>query len=147
MMKESELFKALADDTRLRVLNLLLSTDTGLCVCEVADALKLPQYQVSRHMHILRIAGLVCADRQGTWAYYALHTGQRENAKLFAYLREFLTNEPFKSDRASLGLRLSLRVGGKCVVGFAPRESSRSSTLNLQAKKSAFNQNSYKERI
>ena len=64
------LFKALADATRLRILALL---DGGeICVCEIHDALKLPQSTVSRHLAYLRRAGLVETRREGLWIHYRL---------------------------------------------------------------------------
>lgn len=65
------LFKALADETRLRILALLLMEDE-LCVCDIIAALKLPQSTVSRHLAYLRKAGLVNDRRCGLWMYYSI---------------------------------------------------------------------------
>lgn len=67
-----ELFKALADATRLRILALLVGGET--CVCEIHDTLKLPQPTVSRHLAYLRRSGLVATRRQGLWIHYRLAT-------------------------------------------------------------------------
>lgn len=64
------LFKALADGTRLRILGLLVGGE--VCVCEIHDALKLPQPTVSRHLAYLRRAGLVETRREGLWIHYRL---------------------------------------------------------------------------
>ncbi len=64
------LFKALADATRLRILALLVGGE--ICVCEMHDALKLPQPTVSRHLAYLRRAGLVETRREGLWIHYRL---------------------------------------------------------------------------
>src|SRR5262245_7115319 len=64
------LFKALADATRLRILALLVGGE--ICVCEIHDALKLPQPTVSRHLAYLRRAGLVETRREGLWIHYRL---------------------------------------------------------------------------
>jgi ArsR family transcriptional regulator len=64
------MFRALADPTRLRILNLLSGGD--LCVCHVVDALRMPQPKVSRHLAYLRKAGLVLARREGLWMHYFL---------------------------------------------------------------------------
>ena len=66
----SRLFKALADDTRLRIIALLSHGE--LCVCHLQEALELPQPNVSRQLGILRAAGLVQHRRQGSWVYYRL---------------------------------------------------------------------------
>jgi len=65
-----QLFKALADDTRLRILALLASGE--VCVCNIHGALDLPQPAVSRHLAYLRKSGLVAARRDGLWMHYRL---------------------------------------------------------------------------
>jgi ArsR family transcriptional regulator len=66
----SRLFRALADETRVRIVALLSSGE--LCVCHIQHALELPQPNVSRQLGILRAAGLVEARRDGTWVHYRL---------------------------------------------------------------------------
>ena len=66
----SRLFKALGDETRLRIIALLSHGE--LCVCHIQDALELPQPNVSRQLAILRAAGLVEDRRNGSWVYYRL---------------------------------------------------------------------------
>lgn len=73
MLKENlhnKLFRALADETRLRVLNLLALGE--LCVCDIMATLGEHQAKVSRHLAYLRKAGLVKSRRQGLWVYYSL---------------------------------------------------------------------------
>jgi ArsR family transcriptional regulator len=65
-----ELFKALADPIRLRLLNLL--SDGEVCVCHLHEALMLPQSTVSRHLAYLRRRGLVVGRKEGLWIYYRL---------------------------------------------------------------------------
>ncbi len=62
---------ALADPTRLRIVN-LLARHEALCVCEIEAAFDLGQPTISHHLRILRDTGLVNVDRRGTWAYYSL---------------------------------------------------------------------------
>jgi ArsR family transcriptional regulator len=70
-MKEMEqVFKALADGTRLRILNLLLHGE--LCVCDIQFVLDSPQPNVSRHLTYLKNAGLVQDRREGPRIYYSL---------------------------------------------------------------------------
>ena len=61
---------AIADPTRLRLLRLLHQQE--LCVCELMDAVRLPQYTVSRHLRELRHVGLVAATRNGRWMHYRI---------------------------------------------------------------------------
>src|SRR5919199_4467056 len=64
-------FKALADPTRVAIVNRLSSAEC-VCVCDLTDAFELSQPTISHHLRILRDAGLVEARRRGTWAYYRL---------------------------------------------------------------------------
>ena len=75
MENEAAFFKVLSDPTRLR-LAVLLSIQGETCVCELAEALNAPEYKISRHLGIMRSAGLVEAKRQGTWMYYQLSKAQ-----------------------------------------------------------------------
>jgi len=70
-MSPSDLFRAFADPTRLRILNLLLA-EKELCVCDLCEALDEIQPKVSRHLATLRRAGLVEVWREGKWKFYAL---------------------------------------------------------------------------
>ena len=70
MSEAVQLFKALADETRLRILNLV--THRELCVCQIVEALGLGQSKVSRHLAHLRNAGLVNDRREGLWMHYSL---------------------------------------------------------------------------
>ena len=67
----AQLFKALADPTRVAIVNRLSALDSD-CVCDLTTAFELSQPTVSHHLRILRDAGLVEAERRGTWAYYRL---------------------------------------------------------------------------
>ena len=63
-------FKALSDPTRVAIVNRLASHEC--CVCDLTAAFDLAQPTVSHHLRILRDAGLVEAERRGTWAFYRL---------------------------------------------------------------------------
>ncbi len=65
-----EVFRALADRTRLRIVALLAAGE--VCVCEIHETLRLPQPTVSRHLAYLRRAGLVEGRKQGLWVHYRL---------------------------------------------------------------------------
>lgn len=64
------LFQALGDETRLRILGLLLTGE--VCVCDIHESLRVPQPKVSRHLAYLRKAGLVETRRAGLWVHYRL---------------------------------------------------------------------------
>ena len=102
-MRADQFFKILADLTRLRVLT-LLSREGELCVCELTHALGEIQPKISRHLALLREAGVALHRRQGQWIYY------RINPDLPAWAREVITaategivkQPPFKQDLQSL---------------------------------------------
>ncbi|MCC6296234.1 MAG: metalloregulator ArsR/SmtB family transcription factor [Pseudomonadales bacterium] len=75
------LFKALSEPARLRIVHLLRQRGE-LCVCDLVDALQLPQSAVSRHLAYLRRQGLVTARRSGTWMYYQLAPANAVAARL-----------------------------------------------------------------
>jgi ArsR family transcriptional regulator len=81
----SRMFKALGDDTRLRILFLLQQKD--LCVCEIVKILSITQSKASRHLAYLKNAGLVEDRREGVWIYYTLdESKERFWQHLLAYL-------------------------------------------------------------
>lgn len=121
MEEISDALKALADDTRLRIIKILSKGE--LCVCELVDILKIPQYRVSRHLGILKKAGWVKDRRDGAWIYYSLATQKKIfQEELLRIINECLDEEVLRQDSIRQELRLSLRVGGRCVVGFSGRE-------------------------
>lgn len=66
-------FKALADPTRVAIVNRLAAAAAGeVCVCDLTDAFDLGQPTISHHLKVLREAGLVAAARRGKWAYYRI---------------------------------------------------------------------------
>ncbi|OGU37201.1 MAG: hypothetical protein A2315_02295 [Ignavibacteria bacterium RIFOXYB2_FULL_35_12] len=112
-----EKFKALSDETRLRIINLLLVNDS-LCVCELVDTLEIPQYQISKGLAILKSSGIVELEKDGKWGYYQLSKLNETNKSLFLLLKKILNDEIFINDLKKLNDRLLLREEGRCVVGF-----------------------------
>jgi|SRR5215510_928858 len=96
------LFKALADETRLRLISLL--GDSEVCVCFLVEILKTSQPKISRHLAYLRRAQIVTARREGKWMHYRLTDPPDEHAaKIFHEVRAALTEHPeFQRDRAKL---------------------------------------------
>ncbi|MBZ5628326.1 MAG: metalloregulator ArsR/SmtB family transcription factor [Acidobacteriia bacterium] len=108
------LFKGLADQTRLRILNLLLHGE--LCVCDIQYVLASPQPNVSRHLLYLKHAGLVTDRREGARMYYQLaQPAKRLHRTLFAFLRHaFATCPELAQD--SRRLRKAIQ-SGSCTAG------------------------------
>ena len=82
----SQLLKALADPTRIKMLAALWEADNPICICDFTATFALSQPTVSHHMSKLRDLGLVEADKQGIWIYYRL------SAALPASTREVLSS-------------------------------------------------------
>jgi ArsR family transcriptional regulator, arsenate/arsenite/antimonite-responsive transcriptional repressor len=99
------LFRALADRTRLRLLNLM--GDDEVCVCFLVEALKLTQPKISRHLAYLRRAGIVASRRDGKWMHYRLTRPYDSYAAgVLSAVRDWLVNDSaMRSDRGRL-LRL-----------------------------------------
>jgi len=113
MKKTAQLFKALCDETRLRILALL--THGELCVCDLMATLDLPQSTVSRHLAYLRNAGLVEDRRQGVWMYYHLTTPSSELGDVVASLPERLaTLESGQRDQELLRDHLARKTTTVC---------------------------------
>ncbi len=93
MKTEAQLFKALADETRLKILWLLMGHEE-LCVCDIMGVLGITQSKASRHLRYLFNAGLVTDRREGLWMYYKISVafGSREG-KLLQVLKEILATQ------------------------------------------------------
>lgn len=96
------LFKALADRTRLRLLNLMGADE--VCVCFFVEVLKTNQPKISRHLAYLRRAGVVAARREGKWMHYRIVAPPDPRAaRVFAEVRAWLAEErEMQQDRARL---------------------------------------------
>ena len=85
--------KAIADETRLRILAQVLQGE--MCVCEIEASLGLTQSNASRHLTILKKAGVLESYKTAQWAYYKMNPlFIEENGELYAYLQRKLTNIP-----------------------------------------------------
>lgn len=82
-------FKALGDPVRLRLMSMIASAPGGeICVCDLTPAFDLSGPTISHHLKVLREAGLVDADRRGTWVYY------RARQPILRQLANLLSVEP-----------------------------------------------------
>jgi len=106
-------FKALSDETRLRILNLLLEREC--CVCEVMQALGISQTRASRNLNALHDAGFLKLRKEGLWSLYSID--KEEMREYFPYLVEAVKralegNEVATSDRERL--KQAKRLGPGC---------------------------------
>ncbi len=95
-------FKALADKTRLRLINLMGSDE--ICVCFFTEVISTTQTKISRHLAYLRKAGLVETRREGKWMHYRVIEPDNEHAaKAFREIRIMLAQDPqMQRDSAKL---------------------------------------------
>jgi ArsR family transcriptional regulator, arsenate/arsenite/antimonite-responsive transcriptional repressor len=109
---------ALRNPLRLRLLRLLRGRE--LCVCELVDSVRIPQYAVSRHLRSLRTLGLVAARRDGRWMHYRLGdeaTDGETAAELLAVLCRHLEDERMlRQDDLRLRRRLAMGRTGRCLI-------------------------------
>ena len=106
--------KALSDETRLRILRVLLEREC--CVCEVMRALDISQSRASRNLGILQDAGFLQVRRDGAWMLYSIdwESANRYTTSLAKLLKESLvSNEVLEQDREKLNR--AVRVGRKAL--------------------------------
>jgi ArsR family transcriptional regulator, arsenate/arsenite/antimonite-responsive transcriptional repressor len=104
MDKLLNVLKALSDETRLRILNLLYERE--LCVCDIVEILQISQAKASRHLIYLKNAGLVKDRKYAQWAYYSLNKDERLkfiDSMVYDNLRNL---EPYEGDLKNLMNRL-----------------------------------------
>ena len=109
-------YKALSDESRLRVLNLLLEREC--CVCEVMQALEISQSKASRILSTLYDAGFLKLRKEGLWSLYSI-----DRDGMSKHLRDILeaNREAFRSDRQMAedreNLKKAERIGPACETG------------------------------
>ncbi len=116
------IFKTMSDKTRLRILWILLKAKTELCVCEIMDSLQENQYNVSRHIKILKNAGLVREKKTGRWVFYSVVKPDNQSLKSIFRTIISLPRTYFRMDNKRLQARLSMRHNGECVTGMYSTE-------------------------
>lgn len=94
MDAEARFFKALSDPTRLRIAA-ILALEGEVCVCNLAGALAVRDFHISRHLAVLRAAGIVATRREGTWVHYRLAAPRSGiERSLYAAFRHHLREHP-----------------------------------------------------
>jgi DNA-binding transcriptional ArsR family regulator len=103
--------KALSDEIRVRIVNLLFHSD--LYVCEIVDVLKLPQSTVSRHLTILKNANIVKDNKDGLWIKYSLIKDKKHSMIENIVTNELVNDEKCINDLARLNNRMKFDRGCK----------------------------------
>lgn len=131
MTQPPQLFRALGDRTRLRIVNLLARG--ALCVCDIQRILAQPQSSVSRHLALLRAAGLIQDRRDGMRTFYALTAWESPLARgVLTALRGHLGREG--DYRADLEELARLRKRGECHDEPKPRRHPAPGTVRGEAR-------------
>ena len=117
-IEPQEIFHALADGTRIRIARLLAQTGEEACLCELVDCLLEPQSNVSRHLKVLRQAGLLSTIKDGRWVYHRLVRDVAHLERLYEMLKSMPDSDSvFAKDLANFQNRMSLREDGRCRMG------------------------------
>ncbi|MEW5814887.1 MAG: metalloregulator ArsR/SmtB family transcription factor [Spirochaetota bacterium] len=117
MNKFIEKYKAVGEETRLRILRILIKADKELCVCEVVDTLQKPQYSISKALTTLKNAELVEERRDGKYMLYSLKKESPVNRKIFESIAQLPENDVlYQNDFSNLTQRSSLRSKVRCEV-------------------------------
>lgn len=88
----SAVFKALADESRLRILNIIM-TSGEICVCDIEETMGFTQTKVSRHLGYLKKVGLVEDRKQGLWMLYSIAKPRNEyHKRILDCVRELLNS-------------------------------------------------------
>ncbi len=112
------LFQSMAEETRLRIIRLLATTGEEACLCELVDSLREPAYKLSRHLKILRQAGLLSSHKDGRWVYHRLISKPPYLETLYTTVRALPdSNQIYQADLARFKERMCLREDGRCRVG------------------------------
>ncbi len=118
-VQSEEVFQALADETRLRIVRLMVvEAHESACLCELVDSLLEPSYKLSRHLAILRRAGLLASHKEGRWVYHRLVTKPTYLKQLYATVKALPdTSKIYRADLKRFRDRMRLREDGRCQVG------------------------------
>lgn len=115
MQTITELFKSLSDETRLRLL-VLLQGGSEYCVCDLMNALDMPQSTVSRHLAYLKRNGWLQDRRGGVWMYYSLKKDMDAflQAQLVLLINQLANNPVYRADRQRLEAYLLTKDASSC---------------------------------
>lgn len=116
------IFKALSDITRLKIIWLLCTIDSKICASEIMDVLGETQYNVSRHIKILKNTGLIYEKKEGRWTFYYYRPVESSFADFVKSAVASIPLQLMEEEVLRCKHRLNMRVDGKCVVGLDSEE-------------------------
>ena len=102
MEQLAQLYKSLSEETRIRIMMLLIQGE--LCVCDIQAVLEEPQSKISRHLAYLKHSGLLSSTRVGVWMHYLIKESADETCKAqLAFMKKQLWELPaYRADREKL---------------------------------------------
>jgi len=109
----AQLFKALGDETRLRILGLLHHGE--LCVCDIMEVLKLPQSTASRHLAYLRNSNWISGTRRGQWMYYKLREHAHDQSLSQSIIDYLSSITQIREDYRKLLRHLEMKSEQECI--------------------------------
>lgn len=117
-VRPESIFQALTDPIRVRIVRLLWGTSEESCLCELVDALHEPPYKLSKHLKILKQAGLLSAEKDGRFVYHRLVEQPPYLVSIYQAIQALPDPErTFRVDLKRFQERMCLREGGRCRVG------------------------------
>ncbi len=117
MEKYISTFKALTDETRLRIINLIMISDVELCACEFTDILNITSYNISKHLKILKIANLISIRKEGRMIFYSLRNNKDDFYNNILSSIGTIESEVFKKDIENYKKRINLRIDTNKPIG------------------------------
>ncbi|MCM8818793.1 MAG: metalloregulator ArsR/SmtB family transcription factor [Candidatus Omnitrophica bacterium] len=117
MDKYTEIIKAIGERTRLRIVRLMMEANVPLCVCEIMDCLGETQTNISKHLRILKLTGIVKEKKIGKWVMYSLVPYKGNFMNLLFQMIQSIPSTNFRKEIRCLKKRMSLRIDGKPIVG------------------------------
>ncbi len=115
-MEIIEIFKALSDESRIRIFNILKVKK--MCVCDIESVLELPQANVSRHLSRLKSAGLIKSEKKAQWVYFWINEEFLEKHTFIKKIfKKDLNEEIFIRDREKLEKYLKQKKACKVEKG------------------------------
>jgi len=122
MSKYNRILKTVSDEKRLRLIALLLKEKGEFYVCEIADALEEPQYNVSKYLKELKRENLVTERRVGKGILYSVVKPEEDFLKLIFQAILSISEDYIKRSEKLIRVRVSLREGNKCISRLQNRE-------------------------